>query len=191
MNQELYQKFITNPEIKQNWPAALLRDGVISDLLGEDIHSILYWAGKSMARKYATTNPADLITFFEQSGLGHLTIQSENKTAIEWLIDGPIVNARLAVNADADFMFEAGLLAQSVEQQRGLISEAELNKKSVKKGSVVITVHIDPKNTTDEFETVAPFSVISNRKEQPVEQEPMPNQPTNEAVDQHQDQKTK
>ncbi|MBW1605777.1 DUF2507 domain-containing protein [Lactobacillus sp. Sy-1] len=174
MTKELYQKFITNPKIKNNWPAAFLREDVITDLLGADIHSILYWAGKRMARKYATANQSELTIFFEQSGLGNITINKETESTVEITVDGPIVDARFEANPDADFMFEAGLLAQSIEQQRGLVTEAELDKKKLKKGQVLVSVHIDPKNPTDEFETVKPFSVISD---QITEEEEAPEQP--------------
>ncbi|MHA8137977.1 YslB family protein, partial [Lactobacillaceae bacterium Scapto_B20] len=137
MNKELYSKFMNNPEIKSDWPAVFLRDELITDLLGDDVHSILYWAGKRMARNYATDNQNDLVVFFIQTGLGNLSIKSENDSLIEWSLAGPIVENRLANNKDADFMFEAGFLAQSMELQRGFTAEAELNKKQLKKGRVV------------------------------------------------------
>ncbi|MEJ6400423.1 DUF2507 domain-containing protein [Nicoliella lavandulae] len=163
MNKELYQQFITNPEIKNSWPAAFLRDEVITDLLGADLHSILYWAGKSMARKYATTTNGELVIFFKQTGLGDLAITNEGDSFIEYQITGAVVENRLAVNPDADFMLETGLLAQSIEQQKHLTAEAEINKKQLKKGNVLITVHIDPKNPVDDFEPIQPFEIIANQ----------------------------
>ncbi|MHA8110924.1 YslB family protein [Lactobacillaceae bacterium Melli_B4] len=172
MNKELYSKFITNPEIKNDWPAAFLRDEVITDLLGDDVHSILYWAGKRMARKYATSNQNDLIVFFIQTGLGDLSIKNETNSLIELELTGPIVENRLAANDDADFMFEAGFLAQTAELQKGFTAEAEINKKQLKKGHVFISVHLDPKDPADDFNQFNHIDVIYDH--------PHPEAPTDE-----------
>ncbi|GAA6114040.1 YslB family protein [Apilactobacillus apinorum] len=146
MDNNLYNKIIEDNSTRPFWGQELLRDVLLSDLLGNDTHSIMYWAGKKIARKYPLKDALDIVLFFKQAGLGDLTIESENKYEIKWTLSGDIVAKRIEANPDADFMFEAGFLAQIAQQQFKVISEAEMNPKEEKNGTVLIRVHMDPKN---------------------------------------------
>lgn len=44
----------------------LLRDYLLPELLGKEHHSILYWAGKQLARKIQLSTLEELISFFHQ-----------------------------------------------------------------------------------------------------------------------------
>ncbi len=46
-------------------------------------------------------------------------------------------------------MFEAGFLAQTTEQQMGVLAEAEMNPKEDKNGVVLIRVHMDQKQPSN------------------------------------------
>ncbi|GAA6112452.1 MAG: YslB family protein [Apilactobacillus sp.] len=146
MDNNLYNKIIEDNSTRPFWGQELLRDVLLNDLLGNDTHSIMYWAGKKIARKYPLKDALDIVLFFKQAGLGDLTIESENKYEIKWTLSGDIVAKRIEANPDADFMFEAGFLAQITQQQFKVISEAEMNPKEEKNGTVLIRVHMDPKN---------------------------------------------
>lgn len=162
MNNNLYKKIMSNKSTSQYWGQELLRDILIKDLLGTDDHSILYWAGKKIARRFPLKDALDVSLFFKQSGLGELSIISENKHEIKWILSGEIVKARLESSADADFMFEAGILAQIAQQQMGVIAEAEMNPKEEKNGKVTIRVHMDPKSPTNDSDDISNFDLYSN-----------------------------
>lgn len=146
MDNNLYNKIMEDNSTRPFWGQELLRDVLLNDLLGNDTHSIMYWAGKKIARKYPLKDALDIVLFFKQAGLGDLTIESENKYEIKWTLSGDIVAKRIEANPDADFMFEAGFLAQIAQQQFKVISEAEMNPKEEMNGTVLIRVHMDPKN---------------------------------------------
>lgn len=146
MDNNLYNKIMEDNSTRPFWGQELLRDVLLNDLLGNDTHSIMYCAGKKIARKYPLKDALDIVLFFKQAGLGDLTIESENKYEIKWTLSGDIVAKRIEANPDADFMFEAGFLAQIAQQQFKVISEAEMNPKEEKNGTVLIRVHMDPKN---------------------------------------------
>ena len=45
----------------------LLRDYVLTDLLGEDYGQVIYWAGKRVARKVPVMPDDELVAFFEEA----------------------------------------------------------------------------------------------------------------------------
>ena len=47
-----YTKFFQNNPNPGFWGIELLRDALLKDVLSEDIHDILYWAGKNLAIKF-------------------------------------------------------------------------------------------------------------------------------------------
>lgn len=101
-----------------------LRDVLLPDLLGEESHAISYWAGRAMARKLPLAE-ADLTAGFAALGLGALTVGKARRQAREFTLTGELVATRLRVNPDADFRLEAGFLAQSLQQQLGMVVEAD------------------------------------------------------------------
>ncbi|UQS85205.1 YslB family protein [Apilactobacillus apisilvae] len=161
MNNNLYKKIMGNKETSNYWGQELLRDILINDLLGDDNHSILYWAGKKIARRFPLKDALDVSLFFKQSGLGDLSIISENKHEIKWVLSGEIIKARIESSSDNDFMFEAGILAQIAQQQLGVIAEAEMNPKEDKNGKVIIRVHMDPKSPANDYDRIENFDLYS------------------------------
>ncbi|MCK8607660.1 DUF2507 domain-containing protein [Apilactobacillus ozensis] len=149
MSEKLYKSIIEDTKTKDFWGELFLRDSLIKELLGKDNHNIMYWAGKKMARKFQIKDALDLIIFFNQSGLGNLELKSESTSCVQWNLSGDIVDKRIQNDADADFMFEAGFLAQTTEQQMGVLAEAEMNPKEDKNGVVLIRVHMDQKQPSN------------------------------------------
>ena len=167
LNHHLYQVIRSNPKINNFWGQEFLRDVLIPDLLGNDTHSILYWAGKRMANRYPLSSSQDLITFFAQTGLGKLDLISQSKTKINWQLGGQLVKKRLAINPKCDFMFEAGFLAKNAEQNHHLNAEAEINPKKIKRGQILIQIISNPNHKLPVQNHREWLRIISNDKKRP------------------------
>lgn len=157
MQNNLYDKIMDNNSTRPYWGQELIRDILLTDLLGDDTHSILYWAGKNIARKFPLKSALDISIFFKQAGLGNLNMISSDKYEIKWVLNGEIVQSRISANPDADFMFEAGFLSQVTQQLFGVISEAEMNPKEEKNGNIIIRVHMDPKHPSPVTDNLPEF----------------------------------
>jgi predicted hydrocarbon binding protein len=136
----------TEPELVPAFGYELLREVLLPEILGRETASILYWAGKGLARKYPLQSIEDMITFFHQSGWGTLQLKSEKKDELEFELSSPLIADRFKVHPDCHFQLEAGFLAQQIEQQKQVITEAYEHPK--KRLSIVsFTVRWDRKDT--------------------------------------------
>ncbi|NUK30729.1 YslB family protein [Parageobacillus sp. VR-IP] len=119
--------------------AELLRQIVLPELLGKETANILYWAGKSLARRYPLETVSDIITFFEKAGWGTLSIVEEHKDELHVELSGDIIVARFTLHEHCTFQLEAGFLAQQIEQQKRLVTEAfEQQKRRENKALIII-----------------------------------------------------
>lgn len=57
----------------------LIRNDVLKELLGKEHDSILYWVGKTLARKNILSTVEEMIPFFEKAGWGKLSLLQEKK----------------------------------------------------------------------------------------------------------------
>lgn len=118
----------------------LLRHVLLPEILGEEEETILYWAGKSLARKlYDETSGADLelATFFEKANWGQLTLLKEKKKELVYELVAPhMVKER-------PFTLECGFLAQWVEMANGYITEAAYDVRKNDPCTIRITVRWD------------------------------------------------
>ncbi|WP_059377660.1 DUF2507 domain-containing protein, partial [Fructobacillus pseudoficulneus] len=73
---------------------------------------------------------------------GNLTIKYQGPDQQQWLLDGPIVAARLATNRQADFSLETGFLAQQLEIQSEFVAEGTFQV-SARQQTVTITILAD------------------------------------------------
>ncbi|KRN40747.1 hypothetical protein IV48_GL000295 [Fructilactobacillus fructivorans] len=149
-----YEKFRKEHSDSPFWGIELLRDSLLPDLLDQDIHDILYWAGKDLATKFPVASNDDLQAFFKQSQFGNLELKKENIKKISWKLSGPKVETRLKLNKDPDFMLEAGFLAQTKQQIDQISTECEA---TIKLNSVNFTVVSDPNapvNNPSDFKTI-------------------------------------
>lgn len=123
----------------------LIREFVLSDILGEDSYQILYWAGKRLARKFPLASLNEVIAFFESAGWGRLVIEKETKNELELSLTGKLVNRRLDLYTDCHYQLEAGFLAEQCVIQKKFYSEAiaEIKKRSQK---IIFTVKWDTKD---------------------------------------------
>ncbi|MFC3883154.1 YslB family protein [Bacillus songklensis] len=123
----------------------LIRDVLLPDLLGNESHQILYWSGKSLARKYPLEQIQDVMAFFLQAGWGTLTLSEEKRRELEFILSGDIVTKRIQNNPNASFHLEAGFIAEQIQFQRSCTAESILELKA-KQNKVLITVKWDKKD---------------------------------------------
>lgn len=125
----------------------LIREILIPDILGEETPKILYWAGKSLARKYPLDSISDIIAFFKQAGWGDLAVIKEDKNEQILELWSDIIAKRIKANKNTTFQLEAGFLAQQYERQKQQITEAfeHPRKRSAK---VQFTIKWDMKDFT-------------------------------------------
>lgn len=102
----------------------LIREELITDLLGKDTPDLLYWAGKRLARKYPLTDYDDVIGFFDKAGWGLLTIKNNKKNEVIFELESELIKERLKTNPNSTYHLEAGFLAQQIEFQTEVITEA-------------------------------------------------------------------
>lgn len=123
----------------------LIREELLSNILGKDAPEVLYWAGKQIARTHLLQDLAEISAFFEEAGWGTLTIKKELKNELLYELSSPLIQRRIQLKPDTHFKLEAGFLAQQIESQNDLITEAyeQIQKKA---GLVEITVRWDLKD---------------------------------------------
>lgn len=139
----------------------LIRDVLIPNLLGTDTHEILYWAGKELARQYPLQNRQDISRFFDKAGFGLIELNKEQRNKQIYTLSGEIVQARLE-HAQPSFNLEAGFLAEQIQTQDGLYTEAltEINQKAK---VVSFIVQSDIKDRLSIEEPLTHF-IMSDRK---------------------------
>lgn len=102
----------------------LIREILLPEILGKDTPEILYWAGKRLARKFPQDNLESIIEFFANASWGHLEMKRESKSEMEFELASPLFVSRVKSKAEHFFQLEAGFLAQQIELQKQVESEA-------------------------------------------------------------------
>lgn len=98
----------------------LIRDHVLSSILGKNEKDILYWCGKELARQFPLYDLEEAISFFKEAGWGDLTIDKvSTDEAFCTLIGDPEV---LKFDSRC-FQLEAGFLAQNQQKYCGFLTE--------------------------------------------------------------------
>jgi predicted hydrocarbon binding protein len=119
----------------------IIRDHLISSILGKHEDEILYWAGKDLARKFPLFSMNEAHVFFKEAGWGELYLEKESKDeAIYHLVSESIP---LNIN-DRCFHLEAGFLAAQQERNIGFMTEC-YNEKNVKQNNVIFKLKWDLK----------------------------------------------
>ncbi|ARK31654.1 YslB family protein [Halalkalibacter krulwichiae] len=127
-------------QLKENFGYELLRNDVLKDILGKEHDSILYWIGKSLARKYPINTIEELILFFDHANWGTLVREKEKKNIQIFQLTGPWMNKK----DSRCYQLEAGFLAQQLESWHNCITGATY---TFKKDTVTITVELDVKDS--------------------------------------------
>lgn len=126
---------VTNTDFDGQFGYEILRDHVLPDILGRHEQDILYWAGKSLARKFPLRTLDDASDFFLQANFGHLKIERSTKSEIVFHLDAPGSEQRC-------FKLESGFLAQQKQNIDGFMTEAFEESLGKKKG-IRITLKTD------------------------------------------------
>ncbi|WP_059103864.1 YslB family protein [Shouchella shacheensis] len=114
----------------------LIRNDVLKDLLGTEHDSLLYWIGKTLARKYPVETLEEAVEFFAKADWGKLELTKERKQEKSYQLEGEWMGR----GDDRCYQLEAGFLAEINEQWSNTVSVAFY---TVKRNFVQITVHSD------------------------------------------------
>lgn len=101
----------------------LIRYISLPDLFGAESEALLYFMGKSLARKFDIQTMGDVIYFFEKMGWGRLELFKEKNKQLEFHLLADSVVQRLAMPIEAEFRLEAGFLAEAITILKGIDCE--------------------------------------------------------------------
>ncbi|WP_077216185.1 YslB family protein [Bacillus kwashiorkori] len=101
----------------------LIREELLTDLLGNDAPIILYWAGKRIARNYPLFTINEIRDFFQNAGWGNLHLLEEKNNEITFELSGDLIHHRLETKVNPTFQLEAGFLAEQIQQMRKVYAE--------------------------------------------------------------------
>ncbi|WP_075620000.1 YslB family protein [Paenisporosarcina indica] len=134
---------MTTTDIKTvpNFGYELIRDHVLSNILGKHEDDILYWAGKDLARKFPMFTMDEATSFFQEAGWGILTLERLNKDEAFYVLSGE--NDSLQITKRC-FRLEAGFIAQQQQKLSGYLTEC-FEEKSIKTNNVQFHVKWDLK----------------------------------------------
>lgn len=119
----------------------IIRDQVLSSILGKHEKDILYWAGKEVARKYPLFSLEEIGSFFNQAGWGDIVLAKESKTSYTYVLSGDDDYLKFEQRC---FRLEAGFLAEQVQKINGFLTECH-EEVNAKKQIVTFTVKWDTK----------------------------------------------
>ncbi|HEU5139916.1 MAG TPA: YslB family protein [Bacillales bacterium] len=125
----------------------LLRNVLIPDLLGNEQASILYWAGKKLARNYPLESTEEIQTFFKQAGWGNLAVDTEGRNKISFSLNPETQSLNPKEMQEASYELEAGFLAQQIQMIKKRYADSRDSVR--KKKTVSFTVEWDPKDPVD------------------------------------------
>ncbi|WP_155286426.1 DUF2507 domain-containing protein [Lacticaseibacillus zhaodongensis] len=137
-----YTNLINTEESTPYFGQMMLRDVMIPQLLGQNTSGIMYFAGRDLAVKLPVGDER-IPELFAALGLGTLQIGKIKTKLRNYTLSGTPVTTRIKNFKDADFQFEAGLLAQLIQQVLGMTTEAA-SKVDRHAGTVDFIVSIDP-----------------------------------------------
>ena len=129
----------------------LMKNVLITELLGEESLSILYWSGRKLARRYPLETMDDIIDFFHQAGWGALTLVEKNKKHMKFELQSDLIKARLKHNSETVFTLEAGFLAESLQQNLGCTTEVYTEAEKGKDKKAVFTAQWDALDPLQSF----------------------------------------
>lgn len=119
----------------------LIRDHVLSTILGKHEEDILYWAGKDLARKFPLFSIDEAPSFFIEAGWGILELEKQSKDEASYLLTG---DPELLKISERCFRLEAGFLAEQQQKAGGFLTEC-YEEKFLKRNQVRFRVKWDLK----------------------------------------------
>ncbi|RYM06887.1 DUF2507 domain-containing protein [Sporolactobacillus sp. THM7-7] len=125
----------------------LMRNQLLPELLGEECASILYWAGRKIARQYPLDSEEQIAAFFAQAGWGKLELTEKKKSKISFECHSPLIESRIKDHPrSAVFSLEAGFIAEQMQRQLGCIAETYTEIRTGRNKKVVFLVKWDAKD---------------------------------------------
>lgn len=97
----------------------ILRYVSLPELLGEESNTILYFMGRSLARKLEINQLEDVYNIFNRLGWGQLELVKEKKNEWVFHLMDDTVALRLKSPLNTDFRLEAGFIAEAVQHVKG------------------------------------------------------------------------
>jgi predicted hydrocarbon binding protein len=119
----------------------LIREHVLSSILGKHEEDILYWSGKELARKFQMFTMEEIVSFFQEAGWGQLNLVKLDKNEAFYELSGESDLLNLQQRC---FKLEAGFLAQQQQKLGGFLTEC-YEEKSIKKNHVLFHIKWDLK----------------------------------------------
>ncbi|MGG0656719.1 DUF2507 domain-containing protein [Rummeliibacillus pycnus] len=98
----------------------LIRDHVLSSILGKNENDILYWCGKELARKFPLYELDEAISFFKEAGWGDLVFDKVSTSEAFCTLTG---DPEVLKFEQRCFRLEAGFLAQQQQKCSGFLTE--------------------------------------------------------------------
>ncbi|KGO32155.1 DUF2507 domain-containing protein [Oenococcus alcoholitolerans] len=141
MKRDAFKNLSNFPNEQTAFSLALLRDGILNDILDDDADDILYYAGKEIARQFFARTLDDIQDFFAIAGWGDIEISSQKPDRENWTLTGEAIKIRNAAIEKPSFFLEAGFLAQDIQQQTHRRTECSYQIED--KNKVIFTVYID------------------------------------------------
>lgn len=120
----------------------LVRDHIVSAIMGKNEEDILYWCGKEIARKFPLLELAEIADFFEEASWGHIELIKESKNELFYRLTG---DADVLKFGQRCFRLEAGYLAEQHQKYNGFITECH-EEVEVKKDQVIFQIKWDSKD---------------------------------------------
>lgn len=119
----------------------IIRDHILSSILGKHEDDVLYWAGKELARKFPCKSQDELIAFFADACWGTLALLKESKDGriFELTNDPEILQIK-----QRSFRLDMGFIAEQIQLAKGYLTECYEEKRE-KQHHVMFTVKWDVK----------------------------------------------
>lgn len=128
----------------------LIRNELISELLGEEAASILYWSGRKIGRHYPLNSEEQLTEFFAQAGWGTLTLVEKGKNKITFDCRSALIESRIKDYPESVvFTLEAGFIAEQMQRILGFVAETYTEIRTGREKKVIFSVKWDAKDSVD------------------------------------------
>lgn len=110
----------------------LIRDVLMGELLGKDADDVLYWGGKTLARRFPCTDTDELAAFFQEAGWGTIVLVKETKNERLYRLSGGMAERRIDTQTTPSFTLESGFVAEQMSSHFDKAAEAifQLHKKT-------------------------------------------------------------
>lgn len=119
----------------------LIRDHVLTSILGKHEKDILYWAGKDLARKFPLYSMEEAVTFFNEAGWGTLHLEKTTKDSVFYTLSTYNLPSS---GQSRSHRLEAGFLAEQQQKLTGYLTEC-YDEEVKKNGLVTLQIKWDSK----------------------------------------------